>query len=471
MKTIWTPHAWLPTAQHGAWQSDVLFTIDEAGRWSHIEHGVPRADATARDAELLNSPAIAPLVNAHSHAFQRAFVGFAERRETSQDDFWSWRDRMYRVALAISPEQLKAVAKHLYIECLRGGYTHVCEFHYLHHSPSGAPYDDPYTMSLALIEAANEVGIGITLLPVVYERAGFEQQTLRHDQRRFRADAAWVLNAQRELAGYSEMYGADNVIIGAALHSLRAASEASIAKIVNEASGPIHIHIAEQRAEVDACLKATGLRPIEYLCRQLSALSPKENGLQLVHGTHSKIEEIQRIAQSNGALVICPTTEANLGDGVTDVAAWLDANVPMTIGSDSHVCRDWREELRLLEYGQRLTRERRNVLAAPKRGIASTAERIYNAAINGSANAAGLEHWGFVVGARADLLLIDHTDSSLVGVPTERLLDAMVFSSPAKAFADVIVAGEWVVRDAAHESDGASREEFANAMHELRFDD
>ncbi|MGL4231173.1 MAG: formimidoylglutamate deiminase [Casimicrobium sp.] len=461
MKTLWTPHAWLPTNVHGAWQSDVLFTVDDAGRWSNIEHGVSRTDAQARGAEILEGAAIAPLVNAHSHAFQRAFVGFAERRESAEDDFWSWRDRMYRVALTISPEQLKAVAKHLYIECLRGGYTHVCEFHYLHHSPSGKPYDDPYAMSIALIEAANDVGIGITLLPVVYERAGFDQPTLRDDQRRFRADAAWVLNAQRALAGFAEMYGTDRVLIGAALHSLRAASEASVATILNEASGPIHIHIAEQRAEVEACLATTGLRPIEYLSRQLTGRSSNSNGPQLVHGTHSKIEEIKRIAQSNGALVICLTTEANLGDGVTDVAAWLDWGVPITIGSDSHVCRDWREELRLLEYGQRLTRERRNVLAAPERGVASTAERIYCAAISGSANAAGLDRWGFTIGARADLLVIDRDDSSLIGVPIERLLDAMVFSSPVKPFADVMVAGEWVVRGALHSADESTRADFA----------
>jgi formimidoylglutamate deiminase len=467
MKTIWASNAWLPKTIHGAWKSDVLFTIDDAGRWSRIEHGVSRAGAIARGAELLDGAAIAPLVNAHSHAFQRAFVGFAERRESAQDDFWSWRDRMYRVALAISPQQLKAVAKYLYIECLRGGYTHVCEFHYVHHSPSGAPYDDPYAMSLTLIEAANEVGIGITLLPVVYERAGFDQPTLRDDQRRFRADAAWVLNAQRELTGYAEMYGVDCVIIGAALHSLRAATTDSLAKILREASGPIHIHVAEQRAEIDACIKATGRRPVEYLWSQLQSVSPNKKGLQLIHGIHTIQSEIELTAQFNGAIVICPITEANLGDGVTDVAAWLNANVPMTMGSDSHVGRDWREELRLLEYGQRLTRERRNVLAAPERGIASTAERLYNAAIKGSANAAGLDRWGFTVGARADLLLIDQTDSSLIGVPTERLLDAMVFSSPAKAFADVMVAGEWVVRDGGHDSDETARGEFARAVETL----
>jgi formimidoylglutamate deiminase len=468
MRSLWISQAWLPEARGGAWRSEVLFSIDAQGCWSNIEYGVARADAEARGAQTIEGEAIAPLVNAHSHAFQRAFVGFAERRASAEDDFWSWRDRMYRVALAINPEQLKAVAKQLYLELLRGGYTHVCEFHYLHHSPSGAPYVDPLMMSVALIEAATEVGIGITLLPVVYERAGFDQPMLRHDQRRFQADAAWVLDAQRALARYTEAYGASRVVIGAALHSLRAASEASIAKILNEASGPIHIHVAEQRAEVDACLKATGLRPIEYLHNQLSVQSPNNKGLKLVHGTHSTTDEIERVVQFNGALVICPTTEANLGDGVTDVGAWLDAGVPLTIGSDSHVCRDWREELRLLEYGQRLTRERRNVLASPARGITSTAERIYGSAVVGSANAAGLDRWGFTVGARADLLLIDRSDSSLVGVPTERLLDAMVFSSPACAFADVMVSGEWILRSGSHAAYQSTRSEFIAAMEAMR---
>ncbi len=451
MKTLWVQRAWLPnprssaasSAPSGTWQADVLFTIDALGHWSNIEHGIARADAQTRGAEILDGTAIAPLVNAHSHAFQRAFAGFAERRESAEDDFWSWRDRMYRVALAISPEQLKAVAKHLYLECLRGGYTHVCEFHYVHHSPSGVPYEDRYAMSVALIEAANEVGIGLTLLPVVYERAGFDQPALRDDQRRFRANAQWVLDAQREL---SRRYaGSHNLIFGAALHSLRAVTADSLTRIAREARGPIHIHVAEQRAEVEACLKATGLRPLEFLLAQLSAVSPAQFGLTIVHGTHSTVSEIEFIARNNWAIAICPTTEANLGDGVTDVSAWLNANVPMSIGSDSHVCRDWREELRLLEYGLRLTRERRNVLAAPERGIASTAERMYAAAIAGSAQPAGLASWGFQVGARADLLLIDRCDPALFNVPTEHFLDAIVFSSPARPFELVMVAGEWIV--------------------------
>lgn len=445
---FWASDAWLPSekpsAIPGAWQKNVLLEADTAGRWSRIETGVPHEVAKARGAELLDGPVIAPLVNAHSHAFQRAFAGFAERRETADDDFWSWRDRMYGVALTVTPERMKAIAARLYRELLRGGYTHVCEFHYVHHQPSGVPYENPHEMSVALIEAANEVGIGITLLPVVYERAGFDQASLRDDQRRFRADAQWVLDAQRSLSDYGEIYGEDRVLIGAALHSLRAATDASIERIVNQASGPIHIHIAEQRAEIDACLKATGRRSIEYLCDRLHALSAAGRGLQLVHATHSTKDEISRIAQMNGALVICPTTEANLGDGITDVAAWLDAGVAMTIGSDSHVCRDWREELRLLEYGQRLALERRNVLAAPERGSPSTAERLYAAAINGSVAAAGLSNWGLRVGARADLLVIDKNDSALHEVPTEHVLDAMVFSSPVKPFEQVMVAGEWL---------------------------
>jgi formimidoylglutamate deiminase len=470
MKCIWTSAAWLPTVANearGAWRNDVLFSINDGGCWSAIESDVSREDAKSRGAEICDKPAIAPLVNAHSHAFQRAFVGFAERRELAEDDFWSWRDRMYRVALAIEPAQLKTIARHLYRELLRGGYTHVCEFHYLHRAKDGSAYGDVYAMSVALLEAANDVGIGITLLPVVYERAGFDAPNLRDDQRRFHADANWVLSAQNDLSVYREMYGERHVVIGAALHSLRAVTMPSIARIVTAAKGPIHIHCAEQRAEVDACLKATGMRPVEFLIGQLRRVSPNRNGVQIVHGTHTTSIEISAIAQLNGALVICPTTEANLGDGTTDVAAWLDAGVSMTIGSDSHVCRDWREELRLLEYGQRLKLERRNVLASPERGEHSTAARLYDAAVTGSAAAAGLDAWGFRIGARADLLLIDSDDTALAGIPVDRLLDAMVFSSSSAPFRDVMVAGDWVVQNGTVETEAADRERFATMMRSL----
>ena len=171
MQALWTPLAWLNSPTGGAWARDVLLEIDASGYWSAIAPGVTITQVASANAQVLTGPLLPGLVNAHSHVFQRAFAGLAERRESEHDDFWSWRDRMYRVALAISPEQLKAVASQLYIEMLRGGYTHVCEFHYLHHTPAGRAYDDPLMMTWMLIEAAREVGIGLTVLPVLYERA------------------------------------------------------------------------------------------------------------------------------------------------------------------------------------------------------------------------------------------------------------------------------------------------------------
>lgn len=443
MNKVWAPAAWIASGLGGRWATNVLLSIDDTGHWGTIESEFPRERAKGAGAELLESPVIAPLINSHSHAFQRAFVGLAERREAAEDDFWSWRDRMYGVALSVTPEQLCSIATRLYRELLCGGYTHVCEFHYVHHQIDGSAYDDTYNMSRALIEAAEAVGIGLTLLPVVYERAGFGATELRGDQRRFRADAKWVLEAQREL-GRSIAAGGSRINIGAALHSLRAVTADSLERICREATGPIHIHIAEQQAEVEACLKATGMRPVEYLNSLLEEVESFTKGLVLVHGTHATEAEIQLIARTRSSLSICPTTEANLGDGVALVQNWLDAGVPLSIGSDSHVCRDWREELRLLEYGQRLTRQQRNVLAAPTLGVTSTAERLYAAALSGGAHAAGFPAWGLKVGARADLLLLPARDPALAQVSLDYMLDALVFSSPSTPFSRVMVAGEWV---------------------------
>lgn len=457
---LWTPMAWLGTGSAQSWASNVMLEMDASGMWSSIETDVSRAEALRRDCQLLNGPLLPGVVNAHSHAFQRAFAGLAERRETEHDDFWSWRDRMYRVALAISPDQLKAVASQLYLELLRGGYTQVCEFHYLHHSPDGAPYDDPLTMAWILIEAAREVGIGITLLPVLYERSGFTANSLRDDQRRFATDGQWVLQAQRRVAQHA---GSNTVNAGVAIHSLRAASPKGIRALVDGTQGPIHVHVAEQTGEVDECLKVTGLRPVQWLL-QHHALDSR---WQLVHATHVTQAEITSVAESGACAVICPTTEANLGDGTTDVGAWLNAGTTLSIGSDSHVTRDWREELRLLEYGQRLQLRARNIAASPSSGHSATAERLFARTVAGGAPACGQTRWGLVVGARADALLIDAQQPALLGVPASRTLDAMIFSSPSRPFSDVIVAGRWVIRDGAHVTQTDIGTAFAGAMQAL----
>lgn len=459
LKRLHAALAWVD----GRWQRDVLLTVDATGHWSDIVVNQPAPD----DAEKLAGPLIPSLVNAHSHAFQRAFVGLAERLaspqtcrdasgipprglgqlgsgpsstgEAGQDDFWSWRERMYALALRISPQQLRAVAAQLYGELLRGGYTQVCEFHYLHHPAQGQQFDDELDMAWALTEAAADVGLGLTLLPVVYSRSGFDvngqPQALRPEQHRFAADADWAWRScQRVMAA-----GLPRVNAGVALHSLRGASPADITRLLELVGGadlPIHIHVAEQLAEVSDCLAATGQRPLQWLAEQ-GHLDPR---WQLVHATHADTSEIEAVARSGAGIVICPGTEANLGDGLTDLPGWLAAGVPLTVGSDSQVTRGWVEELRWLEYGQRLAARQRNIAALP--GVQpSSAARLFDAAVQGGARAAGFTAWGLTPGARADALVLNREADALRGLPDDALLDAVVFGSNGSPWQSVWIAG------------------------------
>ena len=452
---LWAPQAWLP----GGWRENVLLQIGADGRWAEIRTGVTQAPAGAT---VIDAPLLPGLVNAHSHAFQRAFAGLAERRETANDDFWSWRERMYQVALRVDATQLRAIATQLYVELLQGGYTHVCEFNYLQHQPDGEPYADPMTLSWALADAAQDAGIGLTLMPALYERAGFAQAALGAGQRRFATTPASVWQAAQEIAAS----GRAGLNAGLVIHSLRAAAPESITQLRQRAqnfSGPIHIHVAEQEGEVDDCQVATGARPVEWLARE-GLLDAR---WQLVHATHTVPSEIVAVAHSGAGVVVCPSTEANLGDGLCDLPGWLAAGVPLTIGSDSHATRDWREELRWLDYGQRLSLRRRNVAAAPDAGQPSTADRLFDVVTRSGAGAAGEPSWGFAVGARADALVADSTDPVLLGVPAARTLDALVFSSPSRPWRDVMVSGRWVIRDRHHAQQASIARAFAAAMTEL----
>ncbi len=436
---LWAPHAWLP----GGWQRRVLLRIGADGRWVEVQAGVA---PPPEGAQLLDAALLPGLVDAHSHAFQRAFAGLAERRETEDaDDFWSWRERMYGVGLRVAPDQLRAIAAQLYAELLQGGYTHVCEFHYLQHRPDGRPYDDADAMAWALADAAADVGIGLTLLPGLYERAGFAQPALRAEQRRFAGSPAsvWASVGRIEARARADAAGAAPLNAGVAVHSLRAAAPASIhalRSLTEGFDGPIHIHVAEQASEVDDCLAATGARPIEWLSRE-GLLDAR---WQLVHATHAVAAEIDAVARSGAGVVLCPGTEANLGDGLCDLPGWLAAGVPLALGSDSQVSRCWREELRWLDYCQRLALRRRNVAAAPTAGVPSTAASLFDRMLAGGAAAAGLGAWGLQPGARADALVADAADTALLGIPADRQLDAMVFSSPSRPFRRVMVRGRWV---------------------------
>jgi formimidoylglutamate deiminase len=458
----WAPRAFLTGAQahphwHGeGWHDCVLLQVDAGGRFSEITPGVT---APPDDATVLPGPLLPSLVNAHSHAFQRAFAGLAERLPASShsgsDDFWSWRDRMYGVALRITPAQLRAVAAQLYLELLRGGYTQVCEFHYLHHDPSGHAYDVPATLAFSLADAATDVGLGLTVLPVLYERAGFTLDHLRDDQRRFAASAPFVNQLRQDLRAANRPL----LDAGLGIHSLRAASPASMTALVQalgDEAVPIHIHVAEQRREVEDCRAATGARPIEWLCRSFAL----DQRWQLIHATHATPAEIDAVAPTGAGVVFCPSTEANLGDGLPDLPLWLAGGVPLALGSDSQVGRSFPEELRWLEYGQRLTRHERNVVAS--RAQPATAARLLTACLGG--RAAGQQRWGLTVGARADALVLDANAEGVRGVPPSHLLDALVFATNTAPFREVYVGGKAVIIGGQHARAAAIGQAFDDAM-------
>jgi formimidoylglutamate deiminase len=441
----------------GAWAENVRLVVGADGCWSEITPGADM-DANADSALTLDGPVLPSLVDAHSHAFQRAFAGLAETRERADDDFWSWRDRMYGLALRLTPDQLQAIAAQLYVELLKGGYTQVCEFHYLHHAEDGREYADPLAMSWALCDAAEAAGLGLTVLPVLYAHAGFAQPSLRADQRRFATDADWIWKAaQRVQAACRPLINA-----GVALHSLRAAHGEDIRRLlaqVGDAAVPIHIHIAEQPQEVADCLKATGQRPIEHLCAGYRL----DARWQLVHATHSLPAEIEAVAATGAGVVICPGTEANLGDGHCDLPGWLQAGVPISLGSDSQVTRGWVEELRWLEYGQRLARGQRNIAAAPGRQPSSAA-RLFEASVAGSGAPAGLPAWGLRVGARADFLVLDDQAEGLLGIPAAHQLDALVFAVSGSPWRSVYVAGQERIRAGKHANEAQIAARFAQCM-------
>jgi formimidoylglutamate deiminase len=429
------PQAWIA----GRWESDVLLVAQD-GHWREVRAGVTPAERAG--AEPLPGPVLPGLVNGHSHAFQRAIAGLTEAAAQGRDDFWNWRDRMYAAALRITPHQLEAVAAFLYTELLRAGYTHVCEFHYLHNDVDGRPYAEPLEMSMALVRAAQRTGIGLTLLPTLYMRSGFSTQGLRDDQRRFASTPESVLR----IAQAVRQPGAGGAITaGVALHSLRAVDEGALketAQAARDAGLAIHIHVAEQQLEVDDCLRRHGRRPVEWLL----AHADVDASWNLVHATQASRPELEAVQRRGASVVLCPSTEANLGDGIFDLPGWLEIGGRWCVGSDSHVTRSWMEELRLLEYAQRLVLKQRNVAARWGRQEA-TASVLYQAAIDGGSTAAGLPLGGLAVGQRADFCVVDAQSPALAGVPPQHVLSALVFSSPEARMLRVCVGGRDVALD------------------------
>ncbi|BEP92116.1 formimidoylglutamate deiminase [Acidovorax sp. A79] len=415
--SLFAADALLPTG----WARNVLVQWDGAGRIT----GVASDAAVPAGTPVAAGPVIPGMPNLHSHAFQRAFAGLTEYRAESQDSFWSWRNLMYRFAARITPESLEAIATWLYVEMLEAGYTSVCEFHYVHHDQGGTPYADDATLSLALLRAARNAGMGITLLPVLYQTSGFGAKPPRADQARFIRSTGNMLSLLERLAPAALAQGA---VLGLAPHSLRAVPPESLTAAVQglaalDPHAPIHIHIAEQTQEVDDCIAWSGQRPVRWLLDH----APVDERWCLVHATHMTPDEYAGAARSGAVAGICPTTEANLGDGIFDMPLWLQQGGRWGVGSDSHACVNAAEELLMLEYSQRLSRRQRNVLASAAQPEVATAMTLQ--AVAGGAQAAGRAVGGIAVGQQADMVALDAQHVALRDLPAHSMLSAHVFGS------------------------------------------
>ena len=425
------------------WHDHVLVSVDAAGLIAKAMPGTPDAAAT-----LLDGPVLPGMPNLHSHAFQRAMAGLAERSGPGSDSFWTWRETMYRFAAKLTPEDVEAIASQLYAEMLEAGFTAVAEFHYLHHQPGGVPYADPAELSRRILAAADIAGIGLTHLPVLYRYGGFGGKEPQERQRRFLHDADAYARLLQALA--PALQNRSDRRLGIAPHSLRAVTPEllrdGIAALdaINPAA-PIHIHIAEQTAEVDDCLSWSGKRPVQWLLDQ----GMVNKRWCLVHATHLDAEETRRLAASQAVAGLCPTTEANLGDGIFPAVDYMAANGRIGIGSDSHISVSVAEDLRLLEYGQRLLHRSRTLLAGgPER---STGRRLYEAALKGGAQALGQPMGAIAPGHRADFVLLDAQAPALAGRTGDMALDAWIFSNQTRsAIRDVYVAGQRVVENGRH---------------------
>ena len=445
MISIFARKALLPDG----WADDVLLGVRD-GVIEEVSAGT-----TPGDASTMAGCIVPGLCNAHSHAFQRALAGRTEERSPAgQDNFWTWRERMYRLAATLDPALLRAIARQVYTEMLLSGYTTVVEFHYLHRNP--ATGEAGMAMFEALADAARETGIRLTYVPVLYERAGFHATGPEGPQKLF------AMSLEEFLEHHDEALGrrSDQLGIGIGAHSLRAVSPESLTTIAEagrKAGGPIHLHIAEQQREVDQCLAAYERRPVRWLLENAGV----DEQWCLVHATHMDDGESESLAKSGAVVCVCPSTEANLGDGLFPLSDYLGHGGRLAIGSDSHISINPFEELRWLEYGQRLATQTRNVTSFRN---AHVGRELFERAVEGGAQASGQEMAGLCRGAPADLVALYDDDPMLVGHGDDSRLDALVFSGYRLPIEGVMVHGEWLVVDGEHKSGAATRDAFRAAV-------
>jgi len=419
-----------------------------------------QAGSSAGGAGRIPGIALPGLPNLHCHAFQRAMAGLAERRGPASDSFWTWREVMYGFLAALTPDDVEAIAAFAYMEMLETGFTAVGEFHYLHHDVAGRPFADVGEMAARIAAAAEETGIGLTLLPSFYANGGFGGVAGTHAQRRFlnTPDAFLKLLARtREIAA-----DVPDAAVGVAPHSLRAVTPESLRHLVEACGGgPIHIHAAEQKKEVEDSLAALGRRPVAWLLENFE-IGPR---WCLVHATHMDDAETLGLARSGAVAGLCPLTEANLGDGIFPAEKFLAGGGRFGVGSDSNIAIEAAAELRQLEYAQRLQRQARNVLAGEAGH--STGRRLYDAALAGGAQALGRRIGSLEPGRRADIVVLDAEHPDLAGRSDDAWLDAYVFAAGAKLVRTVLVGGTTVVSEGRHRARATIEERYRKAVTRL----
>ncbi|SHO55394.1 formimidoylglutamate deiminase [Vibrio quintilis] len=453
MKRFLCTHALLSDG----WQSDVLIEVDAQGVIASVQYGV--RDVPEKT-ERLSGLVLPSMVNLHSHAFQRAMAGLAEVAGDPQDSFWTWREQMYHLVSHLSPEQVGVIAAYLYIDMLKGGYTQVAEFNYLHHDKDGKAYQQD-EMAIHLINAAGDAGIGQTLLPVLYRYSGFGGQAAQPLQQRFIQDTEAYLSRFAELQQHISGKALHHA--GICFHSLRAVSPAQIEQVLSHTPTdlPVHIHIAEQMKEVNDCISWSGQRPVEWLYDHAAV----DFRWCLVHATHLTEQEVASVAASQAVVGICTTTEANLGDGIFPAVDYMQQGGRWGVGSDSHVSVSAMEELRWLEYGQRLRDQRRNRLVDPATG--SVGDMLWQQAAAGGSQACGVKLGTLAVGQRADWLVVEQNEW-LENLPSSLWLNRWLFSGHSQMIRDVYVAGKQVIEQGHHPLESTICQQFSQVMKALK---
>lgn len=436
------------------WSNNVRFEVTD-GNISKLE-----TNSNGDNASLLSGPVLPTMPNLHSHAFQRVMAGLAEVFTSYDDSFWSWRDLMYRIVGSLNPDQVRIIASYLYVEMLKTGYSQVGEFHYLFHDRDGSPYQNRTEIAEQILAAAETSGIGVTFLPALYSYSGFGEQAANQGQRRFINTTEQYLNHHQQLAALLSSNDKHN--LGFCFHSLRAVSETQIRDVLKTATADdvIHIHIAEQQKEVNDCLEWSGYRPVEWLSKQIGL----DQRWCLVHATHLNDAEIEIITQANAVAGLCPTTEANLGDGIFEGVKFSQQNGIWGVGSDSHVTLSISEELRALEYSQRLRDQQRNRLHNDQ--YSNIGDYLFHSALQGGNQACGV-NIGLAEGCRADFMALDNNNPMIAGTESDQLLNRWVFACKDNLVSDVYVAGEQKITAGQHQKEQAINKEFLKLIKEL----